>query len=86
MVPVLDAPDHFTPYESPLKLFRSFRFHPSFEQQVNGGFKSLTFSNNIDVDKVLCPTETAGEPCDDSNCDFQHFRTMGLAGALVIKS
>jgi hypothetical protein len=71
----------FTPYESPLKNFRAFRFHPTFEQEVQGGFKSITYSNNIKDDKELCRYELAGGVCNDDSCEFQHFRDMGLAGA-----
>jgi hypothetical protein len=71
----------YTPYESPLKNFRAFRFHPTFEQEVQGGFKSITYSNNIKDEKELCRYELAGGVCNDSSCEFQHFRDMGLAGA-----
>jgi len=73
----------FTPYESPLKIFRAFRFHPAFQQEVQGGFKSITYSNNIKDDKELCRYELAGGVCNDASCEFQHFRDMGLAGASV---
>jgi hypothetical protein len=73
----------FTLYESPLKNFRAFRFHPNFEQEVQGGFKSITYSNNIADDKELCRYELAGGVCNDASCEFQHFRDMGLAGASV---
>jgi hypothetical protein len=73
----------FTPYESPLKNFRAFRFHPTFEQEVQGGFKSITYSNNIKDDKELCRYELAGGVCNDPSCEFQHFGDMGLPGASV---
>lgn len=73
----------FTPYESPLKNFRAFRFHPTFEKEVQGGFKSITYSNNIKDGKELCRYELAGGTCNDVSCEFQHFRDMGLAGASV---
>jgi hypothetical protein len=72
---------YFTPYESPLKKFRAYRFHPAFEKEVAGGFKSLTYSNNIKEDQELCRYELAGGVCNDKSCEFQHFKTMGLAGA-----
>lgn len=71
----------FTPYESPLKNFRAFRFHPAFEQEVPGGFKSITYSNNIQEDKEFCRYELAGGVCNDVSCEFQHFKDIGLAGA-----
>lgn len=75
----------YTPYESPLKNFRAFRFHPGFEQEVEGGFKSITYSNNIKVDKELCRYELAGGVCNDASCEFQHFKDMGLAGAFGLR-
>jgi hypothetical protein len=72
----------FTPYESPLKYFRDYRFHPNFEKEVPGGFKSITYSNNIIPEKELCRYELAGGVCNDTTCEFQHFKSMGLAGAL----
>jgi hypothetical protein len=42
----------------------------------------MTYSNNINADKELCRYELAGGICNDDTCEFQHFRTMSLAGAL----
>ncbi|KAG6038215.1 hypothetical protein E4U41_004431 [Claviceps citrina] len=67
----------FVPYETPLQYFHAYRYHPSFNQSVAGGLRSLTYSNKIDVKKELCPDELAGQPCPrGSNCDYQHFGTM----------
>jgi hypothetical protein len=77
----IDHKTYFTPYESPLKKFRAYRFHPAFEKEVVGGFKSLTYSNNIKDGQELCRYELAGGVCNDPSCEFQHFKTMGLAGA-----
>ncbi|KFY70548.1 hypothetical protein V498_10321, partial [Pseudogymnoascus sp. VKM F-4517 (FW-2822)] len=80
------APVHksfFTPYESPLKRFKAYRFHPEFTKQVPGGYKSLTYSNNIDDSKELCRFELAGGVCNDVSCEFQHFRDIVLPGAWV---
>ncbi|OBT65429.1 hypothetical protein VE03_06045 [Pseudogymnoascus sp. 23342-1-I1] len=73
----------FTPYESPLKRFKAYRFHPEFTKQVPGGYKSLTYSNNIDDSKELCRFELAGGVCNDVSCEFQHFRDIVLPGAWV---
>ncbi|KAK3330618.1 hypothetical protein B0H66DRAFT_527964 [Apodospora peruviana] len=66
----------FLPYDSPLRYFHAYRFHPRFLDTVGGGLKSLTYSNRIDPSKPLCPSELTGEPCPE-NCDFQHVRSAG---------
>jgi hypothetical protein len=74
----------FTPYESPLKQFRAYRFHPAFEQDISGGYKSMTYSNNIKSDKELCRFEFAGGICNDATCEFQHFRDMALPDDAIL--
>ncbi|OAF60153.1 hypothetical protein VC83_02780 [Pseudogymnoascus destructans] len=76
----------FTPYESPLKRFKAYRFHPEFTKQVPGGYKSLTYSNNIDDRKELCRFELAGGICNDVSCEFQHFRDIVLPDELILVS
>ncbi len=72
----------FTPYESPLRYFRSYRFHPQFDEVVAGGQRSLTFSNKIDDEIVVCPHNLEGEECPDGDeCEFQHFESMAARGA-----
>lgn len=74
----------FKPYESPLKVFHAFRFHPEYKQQIPGGLKSITYTNNIDAKKELCRYELMGGICNDNTCDFQHFREMGLPDDAVL--
>jgi hypothetical protein len=74
------GPAKFTPYESPLRMFKSYRYHPKFAQDVAGGFLSTTFSHQIDPEKPMCPYETAGGSCNDSACAEQHFRELGITG------
>ncbi len=72
----------FTPYESPLRYFRSYRFHPQFEDNVAGGQRSLTFSHTIDTNVAVCPYELDGQECPNgTECQFQHFRSMAARGA-----
>ncbi|KAL6857894.1 hypothetical protein ACO1O0_005340 [Amphichorda felina] len=67
----------FVSYESPLKYFRAYRFHPRFSDAVPGGLRSLTYSNKIDVKKELCPDQLAGTICPrGQQCEFQHFEAM----------
>lgn len=71
----------FIPYESPLKYFRAYRFHPTFQHAVPGGMRSLTYSNKIDVKKELCPDQLAGAVCPRGDqCDYQHFESMQAPG------
>ncbi|EGZ76556.1 hypothetical protein NEUTE2DRAFT_98481 [Neurospora tetrasperma FGSC 2509] len=63
----------FRPYESPLRYFHAYRFHPSYRDTVPGGLRSLTYSNRINPSIPLCPSEIAGEQCDET-CDFQHIK------------
>ncbi|PQK15226.1 hypothetical protein BB8028_0005g07400 [Beauveria bassiana] len=64
-------------YDSPLRYFRSYRFHPDFSKVVAGGLRSATYSNKIDPKLPLCPDELAGNVCPrGKNCHFQHFAEM----------
>ncbi|KAK6528183.1 hypothetical protein TWF281_009433 [Arthrobotrys megalospora] len=72
----------FTPYQSQLTGFRSFRYHPNYNQLVSQGFKSLTYSNHIDSELPICDFETRGGTCNDPQCRWQHFRQMAIPGAL----
>ncbi|RAH84865.1 hypothetical protein BO86DRAFT_208668 [Aspergillus japonicus CBS 114.51] len=76
-----DSLTTFTQYDSPLKHFKAYRYHPSYVENVAHGYRSLTYSHNIDPMKYLCPFEAAGGVCNDRSCEFQHFRDMSLSGA-----
>jgi hypothetical protein len=71
----------YSRYESPLRMFKSYRYHPKFAEEIAGGFLSSTFSHQIDPDKPMCQFETAGGSCNDANCPDQHFRDLGITGA-----
>lgn len=71
----------FKPYESLLKKFKGYRYHPDYPREVQGGYRSLTYSHQIDPNKELCRYEVASGVCNDSSCDYQHFRDMGVSGA-----
>lgn len=71
----------YTPYESPLRSFRSYRFHPHYGADVAGGLKSLTYSNRIDPKKEMCPDEWEGNDCPRGEaCMFQHFQNIIAPG------
>ncbi len=72
---------HFTPYETPRRNLKNFRYYDHFPAMVSSGYKSLTFSNNIDPGKPFCPTELAGDTCHDPICEEQHFRQVEMTGA-----
>ncbi|KAF9085227.1 Zinc finger C3H1 domain-containing protein [Mortierella sp. AD031] len=76
---VQDQPlDVTSDYQSPLSMFRSFRFSPRFKETVPGGYRSLTYSHKIDPMKRMCLYELSGGSCNDDNCKSQHIRNCGL--------
>ncbi|KAJ8064813.1 hypothetical protein OCU04_007122 [Sclerotinia nivalis] len=79
------SPSFFSPYESPLKLFHAYRFHPEYKQQIPGGLRSMTYTNKIDAKKELCRYELMGGICNDDTCEFQHFREMGLPDDVLLQ-
>jgi hypothetical protein len=62
-------------------MFRDYRFHPKFTSDVQGGFRSLTYSNKIDPKETMCPEELSAGVCLEKTCDFQHFANTGINGA-----
>ncbi|CAI7677316.1 unnamed protein product [Penicillium discolor] len=73
----------FTPYTSPLRTFKAYRYHPHYAEDVPSGYRSLTYSHNIDSMKYMCPYELAGGVCNDRSCEFQHLRDMTLSESLT---
>ncbi|KAI4151048.1 MAG: hypothetical protein LQ341_000978 [Variospora aurantia] len=82
LAPYVHDHGHFTPYESPLQRFHAYRYHPDFVSRVASGYRSLTYSHNIDARKPVCPYEITGGRCNDASCENQHFKSMNLSGAL----
>ncbi|KAJ5470322.1 hypothetical protein N7530_007679 [Penicillium desertorum] len=74
----------FTPYTSPLRTFKAYRYHPRYIEDVPSGYRSLTYSHNIDSMKYMCPYELAGGVCNDRSCEFQHLRDMTLSEPLTL--
>lgn len=58
--------------------------HPQYSQEIDGGFLSMTYSHQIDVEKPLCQFESAGGSCNDPECPNQHFRGMGITGEMLL--
>ncbi|PGH03129.1 hypothetical protein AJ79_07456 [Helicocarpus griseus UAMH5409] len=75
---------YFTPYNSPLRLFKAYRYHPRYTEDVNGGYRSLTYSHNIDPQSYVCPYEATGGACNDHSCEYQHFRDMTLSDDKIL--
>ncbi|KAL8716331.1 MAG: hypothetical protein Q9220_000236 [cf. Caloplaca sp. 1 TL-2023] len=82
-VPDRDQHAHFTPYESPLQQFHAYRYHPDFISKVGNGYRSLTYSHNIDARKPICPYEIGGR-CNDASCEDQHFKSMNLSDDMIL--
>ncbi|KAF9894578.1 hypothetical protein FE257_006464 [Aspergillus nanangensis] len=83
--PPQEGSEHrFTPYISPLKNFTGYRYHPNYTEGATDGYRSLTYSHNIDTMKYLCPFESAGGVCNDRSCEFQHFRDMSLSDDKIL--
>ncbi|KAI5291768.1 hypothetical protein KEM54_000290 [Ascosphaera aggregata] len=77
-------PIFYTPYVTPLCNFRAYRFHPDFLNRVTGGFRSLTYSNQIDPNKELCGFELSGGVCNDKTCQYQHLADMALSDENIL--
>lgn len=74
----------FVPYDSPLRYFRAYRFHPRYSDDVASGLKSLTYSSRIDPKREICPDELDGTECPRGDaCQFQHFRSIVAPGESV---
>jgi hypothetical protein len=68
-------------YQSPLRYFHAYRFHPKYLDDVSGGLKSMTYSSRIDISRPICPFVVDGGRCPNgSGCEFQHFDNMVLSG------
>ncbi|KIX98153.1 uncharacterized protein Z520_06233 [Fonsecaea multimorphosa CBS 102226] len=87
-LPFLDGtcppPTHYVPYKTPLSSFKNYRFHSDYPDTVKTGYRSLTYSNNIDPSRPLCPTELSGEVCADPHCEEQHFAQLGLPDEKIL--
>jgi hypothetical protein len=66
-----------------LKYFKAYRYHPNYVEDVKDGYRSLTYSHQINSQQPFCPYEAAGGVCNDSTCDFQHWRDIVMPGALT---
>lgn len=78
--PTLSSKDLLS-YESPLRFFRAYRFHPKYMKEVRGGLRSKTYSSRIDCNTPLCPSSDERKSCPNGpNCQYQHFSDMLASG------
>ena len=75
-VPSKEEP--YKPYSSPLLMFQSYRLSPYFRTQAKLPLSSLTHSNKINPQKIMCKFELLGV-CIDPKCPYQHFRDVNLS-------
>ena len=70
--------DDVSKYESPLKVFRGYRFSSNFSKinQFEEAYSRL-YCNAIDFRKPFCPFDLHGS-CKDSNCIYQHSNVMTM--------
>ncbi|CAG8532968.1 4647_t:CDS:2 [Racocetra persica] len=76
----------FVPYDSILKEFRSYRFHPRYKQEIGKhGYKSIIYSRNYNVDRKMCVFESQNRGrCNDDECTSQHWRDFQMSDEELI--
>ncbi|GAB7328177.1 hypothetical protein MBLNU13_g00203t1 [Cladosporium sp. NU13] len=85
VTPEATTKPYYKPYESPLRMFKDYRFHPQFTSNVQGGFKSLTYSNKLDPTETMCPNELSNGTCQDQSCLHQHFYNTAINDGELLK-
>lgn len=70
----------FVPYESVLRGFLSYRFHPNFYKDVAGGLRSPTYSNKINPQVPFCLDFLLGSCTRGASCKYQHIDAVGISG------
>lgn len=77
-------PTGYQPYSSPLLMFTSYRLNPAFHSINKIPLDSLTYSNKMDPNKVMCKFELTGV-CSDPNCTAQHVKDLEMTEEEVVK-
>ncbi|KAK7914473.1 hypothetical protein PG985_012176 [Apiospora marii] len=84
--PTLSSKDLLS-YESPLRFFRAYRFHPKYMKEVRGGLRSKTYSSRVDCNTPLCPSSEERKSCPNGpSCQYQHFSDMLASDSDIIAS
>ncbi|KAK7984055.1 Protein kinase gsk3 [Apiospora arundinis] len=74
-------------YQSPLRFFRAYRFHPKYMDEVPGGLRSMTYSSRVDCNTPLCPSSDEKKSCPNGpSCQYQHFSDMVASDSDIIAS
>lgn len=76
-VPVASTEVAYKPYHSPLLMFGSYRLSPNFSSSAKAPLSSITYSNKLDPNRIMCRFELTGT-CSDSNCTAQHMRDVEM--------
>jgi hypothetical protein len=67
----------YHPYSSPLLMFQSYRLNPLYRTNEKLPLHSLSHSNKIDPNRIMCRFELGGI-CNDPSCAGQHFKDIAL--------
>ncbi|XP_067855540.1 zinc finger C3H1 domain-containing protein [Heptranchias perlo] len=66
-------PTPFGSYNSPLLVFKSYRFSPYFRNKEKLLISSVSYSNLIEPKQCFCRFDLTGT-CNDDDCQWQHMR------------
>ena len=67
----------YRPYSSPLLMFQSYRLNPLYRTNEKLPLHSLSHSNRIDPNRIMCRFELGGI-CNNTSCTGQHFKDIRL--------
>ncbi|CAI9559958.1 unnamed protein product [Staurois parvus] len=71
-------PFPFGTYQSPLLVFKSYRFSPYFRTKEKLLLSSVSYSNMIEPKTFFCRFDLQGT-CNDDDCQWQHMRDCTLS-------
>ncbi|EPQ18862.1 Zinc finger C3H1 domain-containing protein [Myotis brandtii] len=71
-------PCPFSPYHSPLLVFKSYRFSPYYRTKEKLPLSSVSYSNMIEPDQCFCRFDLTGT-CNDDDCQWQHTQDYTLS-------
>lgn len=71
-------PVPFGAYQSPLLVFKSYRFSPYFRTKEKLLLSSVSYSNMIEPKTFFCHFDLTGT-CNDDDCQWQHMRDCTLS-------
>ncbi|KAM7115953.1 zinc finger C3H1 domain-containing protein isoform 4-T6 [Molossus nigricans] len=71
-------PCPFSPYHSPLLVFKSYRFSPYYRTKEKLPLSSISYSNMIEPDQCFCRFDLTGT-CNDDDCQWQHIQDYTLS-------